>query len=87
MYLLHCVIFIASLLEIMTRFSFSKYEEAILSEKSRTSWFHITLTVHSNLPFCFYTEAYDFRKSYASVKKQKYIHAVVSSYSIIITVR
>ena len=37
MYLLHCVIFMASLLEIMTRFSFSKYEEAILSEKS---WFH-----------------------------------------------
>ena len=48
MYLLHCAIFISSLLEIMTRFSFSKYEEAILSEKSRTSWFHTPL-IHSNV--------------------------------------
>ena len=37
--------------------TFSKYEKAILSEKSRTSWFHITFTVHSNVLFCFYTEA------------------------------
>ena len=69
MYLLHCAIFISALLEIMTRFSFSKYEEAILSEKSRTSWFHTPLPLKC------------FQKSYASVKKQKYKDAVVSCYA------